>query len=159
MVEGVNSRPVAEGVIQELGLETTPEDLIQGVRVERIPDTQFIQVFYRDPSPDRAQQVANTMGSVFSEQIFEVSPTASAVTATVWEPAVTPNEPASPDLERNALLALALGLVLGIGLALLLEYLDDRWRSPEEAEQISGVPTFGVIPELEALTDKKRGGP
>ena len=45
--------------------------------------------------------------------------------------------------------------VFGMRLAFLLEYVDDSWRSPEEAEQVSGVPTFGVIPEFEALTGKK----
>jgi hypothetical protein len=35
---------------------------------------------------------------------------------------------------------------LGVGLAFLLEYLDDGWRSPEEVEQISGVPTYALIP-------------
>jgi capsular polysaccharide biosynthesis protein len=44
------------------------------------------------------------------------------------------------------LLALVAGGALGVALAFLLEYLDDSWGSPEEAEQISGVPTFGVIP-------------
>ena len=158
MSEGINSRPVAETVIQRLDLQMAPEDLLgQHLSVKQIPDTQFIQVSYRDSSPDRAQQVANTIGEVFSEQISQASPSASAITATVWEGAVTPVEPVSPQPRRNVLLGLALGLALGIGLALLLEYLDDSWRSPEEAEQISGVPTFGVIPELGALTDKKKG--
>jgi capsular polysaccharide biosynthesis protein len=49
-----------------------------------------------------------------------------------------------------------MGVVLGIGLALLLEHLDDSWRSPEEMEQISGVPTFGVIPNLDATEGKNR---
>jgi capsular polysaccharide biosynthesis protein len=56
---------------------------------------------------------------------------------------------------RNVLLALVLGLVLGAGLALLMEYLKDSWNSPEEVEQISGVPNFGVIPEYEAPKGKK----
>jgi capsular polysaccharide biosynthesis protein len=40
------------------------------------------------------------------------------------------------------------GAVLGTGLVFLLEFMDDSWRSPEEAEQVSGVPTFGVIPSV-----------
>jgi capsular polysaccharide biosynthesis protein len=48
-----------------------------------------------------------------------------------------------------------LGLMLGIGLALLMEYLDYSWRSPEEVEQISGVPTFATIPEFRFATSKK----
>jgi capsular exopolysaccharide synthesis family protein len=37
--------------------------------------------------------------------------------------------------------------MLGIGLAFIMEYLDDSWRSPDEVERISGVPAFGVIPK------------
>jgi O-antigen/teichoic acid export membrane protein len=35
-----------------------------------------------------------------------------------------------------------------VGLAFLLNYLDDDWKSSDELEQVSGVPTFGVIPEF-----------
>lgn len=145
MAEGVNSRPVAETVIRQLGLRITPEDFLENrLNVEQIRDTQFIQVDYEDTSPERAQQVANAIGDVFSEQISQVSSSANDITVTVWERAEVPDDPVSPNPVRNGLLALGLGLMLGIGLAFLLETLDDRWRSPEEAEQISGVPTFGV---------------
>ncbi len=154
--QGINSRPIAEAVIQQLDLQITPEEFLEKhLSVEQVPETQFIQVNYIDSSPERAQKVVNTIGDVYAEQLSQVSPTASSITATVWERAVTPNRPASPNPVRDGLLALVLGLMLGAGLALLLEYLGDSWRSPEEAEQISGVPTFGVIPEFKALTGEK----
>lgn len=155
MAEAANSRPIAEAVIQQLGLQSTPEEILGSMSVEPIPGTQFVQMSYRDTSPERAQRVVNAIGSVFSEQISEASSDASAITATVWEPAEEPNEPVSPNPVRNGLLALMLGLILGVGLAFLLEYLDDSWRSPEEAEQVSGIPTFGVIPEFEGPKGKK----
>lgn len=155
VAEAVGTRPVAEGVIEELNLKLTPEEFLENLSVEQVSNTQFIQVSYRDTNPERAQQVANTIGEVFSEQVSEVSPSANAITATLWERAVPPESPASPNLPLNTLLALVLGLMLGVGLAFLLEYLDDSWRSPEEVEQISGVPTFGIIPEFKIPKGKK----
>jgi capsular polysaccharide biosynthesis protein len=76
------------------------------------------------------------------------------VSATVVEQAALPDNPVSPQPIRNGLLALMAGLVLGLMLAFLLEYRDDSWRSPEEAEQVSGVPTFGVIRQF-VTTAKK----
>jgi len=149
MAEGVGSRPVAEGVIEQLNLSMAPEDLLKNLEVKQVRDTQFIQADYRDASPERAQQVANAVGEVFSEQVSEVSTSGSAITASVWEQAAVPDEPASPNPVRNGVIALLVGLMLGMGLAFALEQLDGRWRSPQEAEQISGVPTFGVIPEFE----------
>jgi capsular exopolysaccharide synthesis family protein len=159
MVGGVSSRPVAEAVIRQHDLRmTTDEFLNEHLSVEQEPNTQWIRVNYRDSSPERAQRVANAIGDVFSKQVSDVSPSANAITATVWERAVVPGEPVTPKPMRNGLLALALGLVLGVGLAFLLEYLDDSWNSPEEMEQVSGAPTFGIIPELKGHTSQKGAG-
>jgi capsular polysaccharide biosynthesis protein len=77
------------------------------------------------------------------------------LTANVYEEAMVPESPVSPDPLRNGLLGAMFGIMLGIGLALLMEYLDRSWRSPEEVEQVSGVPTFATIPEF-SLTKSKR---
>jgi len=68
---------------------------------------------------------------------------------------VTPNVPVSPNPTRYVLLALAAGLMLGVGLSFLLEELDESWRSATEVERVSGVPTFGVIPEFETMRKGK----
>lgn len=71
-----------------------------------------------------------------------------------------PATPEDPDPLRNGFGALIMGLMLGIGLAFLLEYrLVSGLHSPERLEQLSGVPTFAVIPEFEdaGLRKKKRG--
>lgn len=148
MTETVQTRPVAEAVIRRLDLSVTPNDFLQNLHVEQSPSATIIEVSYEDPSPERAQQVANAVGEEFSNQVSRLSEDVYAVTATIVEPAVTPQEPVSPRPLRDGLLALALGSILGVGLAFLQERLDDSWRSPEEVEQISGVPTFGVIPEF-----------
>ena len=157
MVEAVETRPVAEAVIRELDLGISPEGFLENLSVEQAGATQFIEVSYEDANPESAQRIANAVGDVFSEQVSEISPSANAITATVWERAAFPDAPASPNPVRDGMLALALGGMLGIGLAFLLEHLDDRWRSPEEVEQVSGVPTFGAIPEFKVSKSKKGG--
>lgn len=157
MSETVSSRPVADAVIKQLDLKTSPETFLDdNLDASPIGDSLLVQVNYKDSDPERAKKVANTVGDVFSKQISDYSSDNNGITATVVENAVTPDDPVSPNPLRNGLLALILGLVLGVGLAFLLEYLDDSWRSPEEAEQISGVPTYGVIPAFKVLEGKKR---
>ena len=53
-------------------------------------------------------------------------------------------------LIRSLMLSLALGLGAGVGLAYLLEMLDERVRAPEELEQLSGLATLGIIPQIES---------
>ena len=57
-----------------------------------------------------------------------------------------PTEPSEPNVPRNLSFALALGLTTGIGLAFLLEGLDNTVRTPEQAQIISGLPSLGMIP-------------
>lgn len=146
MTVAVDTRPVAEAIVRELDLSKSPNEVLKNLSAEQDAATLFIDVSYRDPDPVEAKQVANTAGKVFSEQISGANLSAGDATATVWVAAEVPQDPASPSIPRNLLLALALGLMLGVGLAFLLEYLDDSWRSSEEVEQIAGVPTFGVVP-------------
>ncbi len=58
----------------------------------------------------------------------------------------TPGAPAEPNIPRNLGFALALGLTSGIGLAFLLEGIDNTVRTPEQAQAISGLPSLGMIP-------------
>ncbi len=135
-----------------------PDTLLENLSVEQKGSTVFIQLSYKDTDPERAQQIVNTVGVVSSERIPARIGSANDLTVTIWEDASVPTTPASPDPVRNAALALIFGLMLGTGLALLTEYLDDRLRSPEKVEQITGIPTFGAVPDFGLTKDKKKKG-
>lgn len=152
---GISTKPVAESVVGQLDLGTTPEALLSDLNVNQVQATQFIEVRYVDSDPVRAQEVANTVGDVGAKRISESSTGASGIEASVWEYAAIPEAPVGPEPLRNGVLALGLGLMLGLGLIFLLEYLDDSWRSPEEVEQISGVPNFAVIPKFDVANTKE----
>jgi capsular exopolysaccharide synthesis family protein len=64
------------------------------------------------------------------------------------DPPVTPGAPIKPKLSLNLIVAATLGLVLGLGLACFVEYLNDTIKTLEEAEQQVGLPLLGVIPEI-----------
>lgn len=69
-------------------------------------------------------------------------------------PAEVPVSAAKPDIPQNVLLAIVLGIALGVGLAFLAESLDDRIRSAEEVEQIVGAPILGHVPFVKAWSGK-----
>jgi len=149
MTEAIDSRRVAEATIRRLNLRVTPANFVKNLSAEQVSDTPFIKVKYKSPSPGEAQNVANTVAEVLPDQIANMDVSAGPITATVWERAVVPSDPVSPSPLRNGFVALVLGLVFGVGLALLLEYLDESWRSPQEVEQVAGVPTYALIPHYE----------
>jgi capsular exopolysaccharide synthesis family protein len=70
--------------------------------------------------------------------------------AQVLTVAEAPDGPVSPKPIRDAAIALILGSVLGVGLAFLIDSLDERIRSVADLEQVSGgYPTLALIPEVE----------
>jgi protein tyrosine kinase modulator len=156
MIIAIDTPRVADEAIRRLGLKMSSDQLLHDLTIQQVESSQFIQLTYTSTDPERAAQIVNTVGQVSSERIAAASATANNITATVYQKAEVPDHPSSPDPLRNGLLAGVLGLMLGVGLALLMEYLDNSWRSPEEVEQISGVPTFAIIPEF-GLAVKKRG--
>ena len=67
----------------------------------------------------------------------------------VVSPAIRPSSPSSPRPLRDGILALVIGLLVGLGAAFLVEYLDDKVYTKEEAERLtSGVPVLAMIPKI-----------
>lgn len=64
----------------------------------------------------------------------------------VLTPAVAPLEHSSPRLLLNLALAIFLGSLVGVGVALILELIDQRVRGEEDLAQLSGIPVLGVVP-------------
>jgi capsular polysaccharide biosynthesis protein len=155
MVEAIMSRSIAQSAVRELDSQLSPDVLFGGMSAEAVEGTQFIWVHYTDNKPKRAQRVANAIGAAFSKQIEEAGSGESPVTITVWQRAQLPGAPVSPDPVNAGLLAFLMGSVIGVGAAFLLEFLDHSWRSPEEAESISGIPTLGIVPRFKRPNSKK----
>jgi polysaccharide biosynthesis transport protein len=64
----------------------------------------------------------------------------------ILDRASPPTGPIEPNIPRNLMFALVLGLASGVGLAFLLEGLDNTVRTTEQAQMISGLASLGMIP-------------
>jgi capsular exopolysaccharide synthesis family protein len=64
------------------------------------------------------------------------------------DPARLPTTPVSPNLKINLMVATSLSLVLSIGLAILLVFLDRSVKTTEDAQTASAAPVLGIIPIL-----------
>lgn len=69
----------------------------------------------------------------------------------VIDAAVTPEKPIKPRRLLNVMIAAFLGLMVGVSLASLLEYLDTTIKDNIEAEKVLGLPVLGQIPAVESV--------
>jgi succinoglycan biosynthesis transport protein ExoP len=67
--------------------------------------------------------------------------------AELVQPATIPDSPSSPKTRRNVVVAALLGLLMGCGIALLLERLDRRLKDPKQVSDVYGRPVIGAVPE------------
>lgn len=76
----------------------------------------------------------------------------------VVEKAEAPRGPISPNRTRNYQVALVLGLLVGVGLALGFEHLDNTFKTPDDVKEQLGLPFLGMVPDV-GLKGGTRGAP
>ncbi len=76
----------------------------------------------------------------------------------VVDPAMVPATPARPAKAKNIILSFLVGLVGGIGLALLREYLDNTVKTPDDIETLARLPSLAVVPQFAGTNGQKRRG-
>ncbi|WP_323001179.1 chain length determinant protein EpsF [Denitromonas sp.] len=101
-----------------------------------------IAVFQRDV--ENAQRAYDLVTQRLAQTSLESQTQQTNVV--VLSPAVAPLKPSSPKVLLNTALAVFLGMLLGVGAALLLELMDQRVRGEEDLTLLDGVPLLGTIP-------------
>jgi polysaccharide biosynthesis transport protein len=74
----------------------------------------------------------------------------------VVDPAFVPTTPSKPQKRRNISLAVLVGLLGGIALALLREYLDNTVKNPDDVETLTRLPSLAVVPAVGSLNGPNR---
>lgn len=144
--EIAKSRTVEENVIKELGLKYTKEQLDKKITVDSVKNTEILAIKVMDKDPVLAADIANTMAKKFSAAIIDIKKVDSV---SIVDKAVPPTQPVKPKKIQNVMIAFVVGFVVSVGLALLLEFLDNTIKSSKDVEKILGLPVLGEIPIYE----------
>jgi receptor protein-tyrosine kinase len=146
---------LAQRTVDKLHLDMSAEALQKKVKANSPAETVLIDVTVLDPSPVQARNIADTLSDEFVGMVSELEtsqqgarPDARVV---VEQHASLPTNPVIPKTTRNVTIGLALGLLLGIGLAVLRDRLDNTIKDQQIVEQITGAGVVANIP-----LDKKR---
>ena len=144
--EIAKSRTVEENVINDLKIPLTTEQLDAKIIVNPVKGTEILEIAVEDTDPVLAAAIANTMAQKFSESVVQIKKVDSV---SIVDKAVAPTHPIKPKKTMNVLITFAVGLMASVGLAFLLEFLDDTIKSTKDVEDILGLPVLGVIPHYD----------
>lgn len=147
-------RVVLEEVSNELELGKSASQLAQQITAQDIEGSQIIQISVEDSSPENAVAIANTLASVFPDVVDErlgYSDVGILSEATITEsqtPVYTPGY-------NLVYFSLLLGAIIGVGLALLLNGVDNKLRSERELESTTELPVIGSVSKMSYTTRRQ----
>ncbi|MBB1055662.1 polysaccharide biosynthesis tyrosine autokinase [Dietzia sp. B44] len=156
----VESTNIAQQVVDAARADLAPSQVAGQTTATADARTVLLNVSVTDSDPQRALQLAEGFGEVLPEAINRLETPDGGGPAlaklTVVNPPALPTSPIAPKTEQNVAIGLVLGLLAGVGIALLINAFDRRVKSPEQLESIAGKPVVGSIPFRKA-EDKEDG--
>jgi capsular exopolysaccharide synthesis family protein len=147
----VGSPQVLDRVKNDLHLPLSRADLKSKISASAPTGQSIVDLHITDTSPDRAQAIADSTAKAFVVVVEGYYADQSDPGATkpvrlyVTDPPSLPSGPSSPKPLLNISLGLLLGLLVGIGLAIARDVLDNRIKDTDELSKAAEAPAMGVV--------------
>ena len=151
--ELIKSRTVTEGVITQLNLDMTHEELLKKMSVDSATDTRILSISVKDADPYVACEIANAIRDVAANHIKNVM---DIDAVNIVETANIPDHKVSPSITRNGLIGGIAGVVIAVAIVLISYLSNDTIKTQEDVERYLGLSTLGSIPMSENERKKKK---
>ena len=150
----IKSPVILSKVIEELKIDTTPEQLTNQITLSSESESKVLKIEVQDSNPEQAANIANVTAEVFKEEIPSLM---NVDNINILAPAkVSENpSPVKPNKTLNIAIGAVIGIMLGIGLAFLLEILDTTIKDEKDVEEILGIPIMGIVGSIPLEKVKK----
>jgi len=122
----------------------TAQQLIGKTRVSAVNNSQLLTITIQDASQQRAAEMVNAISKVFQEQIPAIYKLDNVVILDEAKVLANP-VPVKPNPKLNMAISFVVSLMAAIGIAFLLEYLDDTIKTEEDVRLFLELPTLAAI--------------
>lgn len=155
----IKSPVILDQVNEKLNLNVTAQALAGKVNVANEKDSQVISVTVEDKDPKLARDIANATADVFKGEVAKIMNVDNVTVLSKAEVAES-QSPIKPRPMLNVAIAFVIGLMASVGLAFLLEYLDNTVKKEEDVENLLGLPVLGIVARMdEEKTNVKSHAP
>ncbi|MGN7241031.1 YveK family protein [Priestia megaterium] len=137
----IKSPVILDKVIKKENLEMTSGELNKLISVSNEQESQVVNITVQHENPQDSKKIANTIATTFQSEIKSIMnvDNVSILTKAELGSRIKP----SPIL--NMTIALVVGLMVGVGVAFLLKYLDNTFKEDRVIEDQLGLPVLGAI--------------
>ncbi|MFA2690472.1 YveK family protein [Bacillus mycoides] len=147
----IKSPVVLDQVNEKLNLNMTAQALTGKINVANEKDSQVISVTAEDKDPKLARDIANATADVFKGEVAKIMNVDNVTVLSKAEVAEN-QSPIKPRPMLNVVIAFIVGLMASVGLAFLLEYLDNTVKKEEDVESLLGLPVLGIVARMDEET-------
>lgn len=142
IAELAGSDIVAERTAEQLGMSSLDGYKIS---VNSSTTTRVIEISVTTGQAEAASVVANKIAEVLSSTAQDVMGVESV---NVVDQAKAPDAPSGPNRVMYTAVAFLAGIFLAVAIVVVMDMVNTRVRTPEEAEELLGVPVIGRIPKI-----------
>ncbi|MGM0889307.1 MAG: YveK family protein [Bacillota bacterium] len=143
----IKSPAILEKVIDELELDQSVDQLSGKITINSQENSQVFSLTVQDSNPSQAVEIANTVSETFQKEIKDIMNVDNVSVLAKAEIKENPT-PVKPNPLLNIAIAVVVGLMAGIGLAFLLEYLDNTIKDEDDIERLLDLPLLGSIQKI-----------
>ena len=140
---------VKDRLESEYDLDKTVSELKGAIQVQQSQNSQMFSIVATDTKPVDAEHIANTTAKVFQENAKDVLDVDKISIISNAQASMTP---VSPNNKLNLAIGLVIGMMVGVGLAFLLELLDRTVKDSRFVAENLGFTILGSVPQM---TDKE----
>ncbi|WP_336866191.1 YveK family protein [Peribacillus frigoritolerans] len=149
----IKSPAILEKVIDELELDQSVDQLSQKITINSQQNSQVFSVTVQDSNPSKVVEIANTVSETFQKEIKDIMNVDNVSVLAKAEIKDNPT-PVKPDPLMNIAIAVVVGLMAGIGLAFLIEYMDNTIKDEDDIERLLELPILGSIQKITQVHNK-----
>jgi len=146
----LTSDRLAQAIVDNDPMGRTPDQVQESITANAIPDTVLPEATVTDGDRARALRLSQGLAKQFVALVQTLETPPGSDVPTVWVEVIAgptlAAKPVSPTPVRNAGLALVLGLVLGVGAAVLRETLDTSVKSAPALAELTGAAVLSTVP-------------
>ncbi len=150
--EIIKSKTIAKEVINTLGLDMSPDELISSVTVTSKDDTELIEITVSTEDSKLSADIANSLTEVFREKVNQIYKIDNLSVIDIAEPSSLPYNIGTV---KNIVIFALVGLIISCGVVFLIVYFDDTVKDEKDIESLLNIPVIASIPRLE---DNEEGG-